>query len=84
MFFLNDQRCCKNFWRFAEINATNSRSMLAHMNQLRYNIEYHLAMAETVESTNWDYIEDIHFDYLFKRDKKYIKPADVLDKMMEL
>ena len=66
----------------AEIYATNSRSMLAHMNQLRYNIEYHLAMAETVESTNWDYIEDIHFDYLFTRDKKYIRPADVLDKLM--
>lgn len=65
-----------------QIFATNSRSMLSHMNQLRYNIEYHLAMAETIEEINWDYIEDIHFDYIFSRNKKYMRPKDILDKLI--
>jgi hypothetical protein len=65
-----------------QIFATNSRSMLAHMNQLRMNIEYHLAMAETIEEIDWDYIEDIHFDWLFSKDKKYTKPADILGKLI--
>jgi hypothetical protein len=66
-----------------QIFATNSRSMLAHMNQLRYNIEYHLAMAETIEDTNWDYIEEIHYDYIFSRNKKYTRPKDILDGLMK-
>jgi hypothetical protein len=65
-----------------QIYATNSRSMLAHMNQLRYNIEYHLAMAETIEDTNWEYIEDVHFDCIFSRNKEYMRPKDIIDKLM--
>lgn len=65
-----------------QIFATNSRSMLSHMNQLRYNIEYHLAMAETIEATNWDYIEDVHFNYIFSRNKKYMTPKEILDALM--
>lgn len=62
-----------------EIYATNSRSMLAHMNQLRFNIEYHLYMAEDMEDINWDFIEEIHFDHLFSRNKKYTRPKEILD-----
>lgn len=62
--------------------ATNSRSMLAHMNQLRYNLEYHLAMPETIEAINYAEIEDGHLDWLFTRNGKagdYEKPLEILD-----
>lgn len=62
-----------------QIFATNSRSMLGNMNQLAFNIEYHLANAETIEDINWDYIEDIHFDWIFKKDKKYLMPEQILN-----
>ncbi len=65
-----------------QIFATNSRSMLSHMNQLRISIECNLALAETVDDIDWDYIEEKHFDWLFSKDKKYIKPADILEKLM--
>jgi hypothetical protein len=66
----------------AEIFATNSRSMLAHMNQIRYNIEFHLALAESVETIDYDNIEDIHLNYMFgttSKPGKYIKPKKLLD-----
>lgn len=61
--------------------ATNSRSMLAHMNQLRYNLEYHLAMPETIEAINYNEIEDTHLDWLFTKNGKagdYEKPLEIL------
>lgn len=65
-----------------QIYATNSRSMLAHMNQLRYNIEYHLGMAKNIEVINWDFIEEIHFNHLFTRNKMYLSPKEILDTLM--
>jgi hypothetical protein len=67
-----------------EIFSTNSRSMLAHMNQIRYNIEFHLALAESIESIDYDNIEDIHLDYLFgtaSKPGKYVKPKNLLDNL---
>lgn len=64
-----------------EIYATNSRSMLAYMNQLRFNMEYHLAGAESYETINFERIEDIHTDYLFStadKKKKYVSTIDLL------
>lgn len=65
-----------------QIYTTNSRSMVSHMNQLRMNIEYHLAMAESVDEIDWDYIEDVHFDWLFSRDKKYTSPSEILNALL--
>jgi len=68
-----------------EIFATNSRSILAHINQLKFNIEYHIALAETIDSIDYDRIEDIHFDSLFT-DKLslggYITPKKILDNIL--
>jgi hypothetical protein len=64
-----------------EIFSTNSRSMIAHMNQIRYNIEFHLALAESIESTDYNKIEDIHLNYIFgtpSKPGKYVKPKNLL------
>lgn len=61
--------------------ATNSRSMLAHMNQLRYNLEYSLAMPETSEAINYAKVEDNHLDWLFTKNGKagdYERPVELL------
>jgi hypothetical protein len=65
-----------------EIYATDSRSMLAYMNQLRFNMEYHLEQAETYETIDFKWIEDIHTDYLFStgdKKKKYVSTIDLLN-----
>lgn len=62
-----------------EIYATKSRSILAHMNQMKYNIEFHLALAETIETIDFDQIEDIHFDYIFGISSKLKKLEFLLD-----
>jgi hypothetical protein len=53
-----------------EFYTTNSRSILASMNQMRYEIDYHLSMPETIEELNLDQIEDIQLRYLFTSGKK--------------
>ncbi len=65
--------------------ATNSRSMLAHMSQIKYNLEYHFALAESVDGIDYQRLEDIHLDYLVgvkDLKEKYIKPKDVLDSFL--
>jgi len=69
-----------------EIFATNSRSILAHINQLKLNMEYHIADAETVESIDYDKLEDIHFDSLFtdkSSPRGYITPKIILDNLVQ-
>jgi hypothetical protein len=67
-----------------EIFATNSKSILAHINQLKFNLEYHIADADSIESIDYDRLEDIHFDSLFT-DKSspggYITPKNILDNL---
>ena len=66
-----------------EVFSTNSRSMLAHINQIKFDLEYHFAMAETIEDINYNRLEDIYFDYLFggrNIENKYIRPMDVLNR----
>ena len=67
-----------------EIFATNSQSMLAHMNQMKYNIEYHLALAEKLEDINYCDIEDILSDMLLSSTGpgKYERPADILERIV--
>jgi hypothetical protein len=68
-----------------EIFATNSRSILGHINQVKFNIEYHIALAETIDSIDYDRIEDIHFDMIFT-DKLspggYLTPKRILDNLI--
>ena len=69
----------------AEIFATNSRSILAHITQLKFNIEYHIALAESIESIDYDGIEDIHFDMIFTdktRSKGFFTPKEILDNLL--
>ncbi len=40
------------------------------MNQMRYEIDYHLSMPETIGEINLDRIEDIQLRYLFTTGKK--------------
>ena len=63
-----------------EIYATNSRSMLAHMNQMKYAIEYSVALAEGFKDINYDDIEDLLCDMLLSSHGpgKYEKPTDIL------
>ena len=50
--------------------STNSRSILANMNQMRYNIEYQLSMPETIDEINLDEIEDHQLKYLCTTGRK--------------
>ncbi len=68
-----------------EVYATNSRSILAFMNQMKYGIEYHFMMAESLEEINYEQIEDIQLGYLFTKDRKtgqYKKPTDILSRLL--
>lgn len=65
----------------ATILTTNSRKMLAHMNQLRMLIEYYLALPEQGEEVDYDQVEDVCFDDLFTKGGKtghYERPAEIL------
>jgi len=64
---------------------TNSRSILASMNQMRHEIEYHLSMPETIMEINLDRIEEIEFDTMIKTGKKmmdFTTPARILEQLM--
>jgi hypothetical protein len=69
-----------------EIFATNSRSILAHINQLKFNLEYHISLVDTIESIDFDELEDIHFDSLFtdkSSPRGYITPKNILDNLSQ-
>jgi len=64
-----------------EIFATNSKSILAYMNQIKYNLEIHFSSASSIESINYDNLEDIHNDWIFLdklNPKGYFMPKDRL------
>jgi hypothetical protein len=64
---------------------TNSRSILASMNQMRYEIEYHLSMPETIKKINLDKLEEIEFDTMIRTGKKlmdFTTPARILEQLM--
>jgi len=67
-----------------EILATNSRSMLAFMNQMKYAIEYRGALTEKLEDINYCEIEDLLNDILLSSGgpRKYGKPTDILQKLV--
>ncbi|MDD4227390.1 MAG: hypothetical protein WCY58_10795 [Mariniphaga sp.] len=70
-----------------EIYATNSRNILANMNQMRFNIEFHLAMSENLDLFDIARNEDLHLEYLFggkvAGDRSYIRPVDHLNELLQ-
>jgi len=61
-----------------EIFATNNKSLLAYLNDMRYTIEHHLARQKPME-----YIEDIEFENLFGGKLgagDYLTPKSILTK----
>ena len=67
-----------------EIFITNSRSMLAHENQMRYAIEYSVAIARGFDKINISDIEDALSGMLFssKGSRDYEKPNIVIQYFM--
>lgn len=47
------------------IVSTNSRSVLANMNRMKFDVEYNLAMEEVLEPADMNRIEDALLKYLF-------------------
>lgn len=68
-----------------EFFTTNSRSMLAHMNQMRYAIEYSFAIARGFDEINLSDIEDALSGMLFssKGSKDYTKPIEILQRLAD-
>ena len=61
-----------------EIFATNSKSILAYMNDMKYNIEYHLSKVTPLEM-----IEDIEYRNLFGgklANNDYVTPEEILSR----
>ena len=68
-----------------EFYATNSRSILASMNQMRYEIDHHLSMPETIKEINLSRIEDLEFEDIFRTGKELkdiTTPARILHELM--
>jgi hypothetical protein len=64
-----------------KIYTTNSRNILANMTQMKYDIEYNLAVSEMLDSTDIDRIEDLFLRYILGgkiANGKYIMPVDQL------
>jgi hypothetical protein len=59
--------------------------MLGHMNQIKYALEYHFAIAYSIEEIDFERIEDQYVNYLFGgkyKGRNYIRPKDQLDKLL--
>ena len=71
-----------------EIFATNNRNVLSNMNQMKYSLEYSLAMEEELGPAEIARIEDHYLDYLMggkiAGEDHYIRPVDQLRKLMRL
>ena len=66
----------------ANIFPTNDRGMLAVMNQIKWNSEYHCINSESPELIDFNWIEDISIDNLFtikKTGQKYWHTKTILD-----
>lgn len=69
-----------------EILATNNRSILAHLNHLKWDVEYHCGRTKNKDSIDYDWIEDIFLDYVFTTKatgSKYIQVNEILDEYLE-
>ncbi|MCF8302944.1 MAG: hypothetical protein K9I94_06670 [Bacteroidales bacterium] len=65
-----------------EILATNNRSILGHLNRIKWDVEYHCNKVRDKDSIDYAWIEDIFFDSLFTTKatgSKYISVKTILD-----
>lgn len=68
-----------------EIYTTNNRSILSNITQLKFSLEYNLAMSEELRPAEIDRIEDLYLKYLFGgkiANGKYIMPRDLLKNLI--
>jgi hypothetical protein len=64
---------------------TNSRSILASMNQMRYDIEFHLSNPEVKQVINLDRIENLQLEYMISTGTKlgdYTTPNRILSELL--
>ncbi len=64
---------------------TNSRSIIASMNQMKYGIEYHLSMPEDKQDIDFAKIEDIQLGYLFSNPNKrsdYLSATRIMEEIV--
>ena len=69
-----------------QIFTTDSKSTLAFINQISANIEWHLCNAESLDTVDYNKLEDIHSDYLFStngKSGKYESTIDILKRINE-
>ena len=74
-----------------EFYSTNSRNILANMNQLKFSLEWSLTLSEDLEERDIARIEDIFMNYLIggkiakerTSRKDYIKPKTILKELIE-
>jgi hypothetical protein len=71
-----------------EILTTNSRSMLANMIQMKWDLEYNLALSEELDPSDINHLEDKYLKYLIggkiarAESNDYIRPVDQLKKLL--
>lgn len=64
------------------IYPTNDKGMIAVMNGIKWNSEHHCINSRSIESINYNWIEDISIDNLFKTKKTgndYLHTKTILD-----
>ena len=69
-----------------EVYTTNSRNILANMNQMKFNLEYHLAITELLDYINIGNIEDIELKDIIGgkiAEGKYIIPIEKLKQQLD-
>lgn len=73
-----------------EVVTTNNRSILASITQMKFDLEYNLALLEEVEPSEISRIEDRFLKYLFggkiasAASKSYINPIDQLKELRNI
>ncbi len=70
-----------------EIYATNSRHILANMNQMRFNTEYQLTLSEVLDDTDIEVLEDQCLDQIIggriAENNRFIRPVDQLKELSQ-
>jgi len=61
-----------------QVFTTNSRSILAHITQIKFSLEIHLSEAKSDDEIDWDKLEEIYAEYILSRNKIYVKPIEIL------
>lgn len=69
-----------------EVYSTNSRNILANMNQMKFNLEYQLTMGESLDYNDIEIIEDMQLCNIIGgkiAEGKYIMPKEKLKKQLD-